>query len=71
MSELKPCPFCGGQAVPVYSNKGSLYTGNILMLSAEGTIKCKKCEVRLPRIYSRVSKAIEAWNRRAKDDRQM
>ena len=66
---LKPCPFCGGEAVPVYSNKGSLYTSNILMLSERGTVKCKKCEVRLPRIYSRVSKAIEVWNKRAEPSR--
>ena len=65
MKDLKPCPFCGGEAVPVYSNKGSLYTCNILMLSERGTVKCKKCGVRLPRIYSRVSKAIDVWNKRA------
>ncbi len=68
MTELKSCPFCGGEAVPVYSDKGSLYTSNILMLSAKGTVKCKKCEVRLQRIYSRVGKAIEAWNKRAESE---
>lgn len=67
---LKHCPFCGGEAVPVYSDKGSLYTSNILMLGEKGTVKCKKCEVRLPRIYSRVSKAIEAWNKRAEPTEQ-
>lgn len=65
MTELKPCPFCGGEATPVYCENGSQYTSNIMMINKRGTVKCKRCEIRLPRIYSRVSKAIEAWNRRA------
>lgn len=67
MSDLKPCPFCGGEAVPVYCEHGSKYMSNVLRLSNRGTIKCKRCEVELPRMYSRVSKAIEAWNRRVSD----
>ena len=67
MIELKPCPFCGGEATPVYCENGNRYTSNILYLSKRGTIKCQKCEVVLPRTYSSVSKAIEAWNRRAND----
>ena len=65
MAELKPCPFCGGEATPVYCENGSQYTSNILYINKRGTVKCKRCGIRLPRIYSRVSKAIEAWNRRA------
>ena len=68
MSELKSCPFCGGEATPVYCENGSQYTSNIMYLNKRGTIKCKCCEVRLPRIYSKISKAIEAWIRRAKDE---
>ena len=63
--ELKPCPFCGGEATPVYCEYGDRYTSNVLYLSKRGTVKCKKCEVYLPRVYRTVSKAIEAWNRRA------
>ena len=66
--EIKNCPFCGGEGVPVYCENGSQYTSNVLHLSKRGTVKCKKCEIRLPRVYSRVSKAIESWNRRISDD---
>ena len=69
-TELKPCPFCGGEATPVYCENGSSYTSNVLIVSKRGTVKCKKCEIRLPRIYSRVSKAIEAWNRRADNEQR-
>ena len=66
MNDLKPCPFCGGNATPVYRHEnGDLYTSNILMLSVSGTVKCKKCGVQLPKIYNRVSYAIKVWNRRA------
>lgn len=65
MSELKHCPFCGGEAEPVYFEHGNKYRSNILYLSKHGTIRCKRCGVELPGVYSRVSKAIESWNRRA------
>ena len=61
---LKECPICGGEATPLYCENGNRYTSNILYLSKRGTIKCKKCELTLPRVYSRVSKAIEVWNTR-------
>lgn len=70
MDELKPCPFCGGKAVPIYCENGSSYTSNILYLSKRGTIKCSKCEIRLPRVYRRISRAIEAWNRRVDNAEQ-
>ena len=66
--ELKRCPFCGGEATPVYIEKGSRYTSNVLYLQKSGTIKCKKCEIELPRRYSKITKAIETWNRRANDE---
>lgn len=66
--ELKPCPFCGGEAAPVYCERGSKYRSNVLYLSKRGTIRCKRCKVELPRVYSRVSKAAEAWNRRASNE---
>jgi tRNA(Ile2) C34 agmatinyltransferase TiaS len=52
MAELKPCPFCGGEAA---------------FIGETATIKCKKCGgafiVTNPFI-SRMESA-EAWNRRA------
>lgn len=68
MTKLKPCPFCGGEAVIVYVENGNRYTSNILYKSKRGTIKCKRCEVTLPRVYSRVSKAIDKWNIRKGGD---
>lgn len=62
---IKPCPFCGGKAVPVYVDKnGNRWRSNLTYLSYRGTVKCAHCEIELPRIYSRVSKAIERWNKR-------
>lgn len=71
MSELKPCPFCGGKAQVRYYGKGSGpfgYTSNILMRSEPGCVVCLKCEATIPK-YSRmrVCRAIEAWNRRVGD----
>jgi len=63
--ELKPCPFCGGKAdliiVPGYFQQG---------LSSSGwLVKCLAgCCNQMP--YASDHDAIEAWNRRAKDDRQ-
>lgn len=67
MTELKRCPFCGGMATPVYYdlNQDVGYRSNILHKGKRGTIKCKKCEVQLPRIYKTVGYAIDVWNRRA------
>lgn len=66
MNELKPCPFCGGEATPIYYDlpQDSYYTSNVYYLNKRGSIKCKKCEIALPRIYRTVSKAAEVWNRR-------
>lgn len=65
--ELKPCPFCGGNAVPVYCEHGSRYTSTVIYPLKRGTVKCKKCEVCLPEVYNTVTLASEAWNRRAGD----
>ena len=53
MSELKPCPFCGGEA------EFSIFD-NIC------NVVCKEC--RIGTRYEHVSeheKAVKAWNRRA------
>lgn len=67
ITELELCPFCGEEATVVYCENGSEYTSNVLYLNKRGTVRCKHCEIRLPRIYRRVGNAIEAWNRRAED----
>ena len=59
---MRPCPFCGGEATPVYCEHGSRYTSNVLYPLKKGTVKCKKCEVCLPRVYKTVARAIKVWN---------
>lgn len=52
MNELKPCPFCGGEA------RINAYGFN------QYSVDCKICWVETPR-KSGVKNAIESWNRRA------
>ena len=61
MKELKPCPFCGGEALlePYEARKGY-----------EASIQCNSCLGRMISITyddekTAVKKVIEAWNRRA------
>lgn len=55
--ELKPCPFCGGEAktkssVDVFGHEGFF------------SVLCRKCYVRTG-CYETEAEVIEAWNRRA------
>ena len=61
MSEqkLKPCPFCGGEAKLKIIPK---YYGDIYW------VKCEECNAETPSDFEK-DEAIEAWNRRANDDR--
>lgn len=61
MTELKPCPFCGGEAEMAtehyYDDKKISY------------VVCKRCDARggfflVSPKYASEAKAIEAWNRR-------
>ena len=63
MKKLKPCPFCNGEPIYVYPEMKSI--SDMRFASKNGTIKCSKCGVVLPHIYSSISKAEVAWNRRA------
>lgn len=67
MVKLKPCPFCGGEAYArfVKDNKPFGYT----------SVECRSCGAvpYVHQVYSgkkedAVLGAIEAWNRRAKDE---
>ena len=64
MIELKPCPFCGGEAELSegrFDGKNTSY------------VMCKRCASQgefffvSPR-YASAEKAIEAWNRRMRDE---
>ena len=54
MSELKPCPFCGGRAIMVY-----------LQYSGYRYVRCEGecCEQSMT--YETTEEAIYKWNRRA------
>lgn len=52
--ELKPCPFCGGEA--------ELITRN---MAPDAFVKC---ENNCPRMCSDDEKAIDEWNKRAKEE---
>ena len=63
MNELKPCPFCGGDALLShdYEGIGSSY------------VRCGKCgleSIRFIRAFDTASddRAAEFWNRRADND---
>ena len=65
MTELKPCPFCGGNAKLVeYWLKGVCNTKHFF-------VQCKQCGVRKDNHhngYKTREKAIDGWNERAKMD---
>ena len=63
MSDLKPCPFCGGTPRIVFNAKRKNTYGQ----EVEGTaIGCENCEATM--FYRSRRLAIEAWNRRVDDD---
>lgn len=54
MSELKKCPFCGGEAVVSWNFRYEVYE-----------VQCTKCNGTYTHWYGCVDEEIEAWNRRA------
>lgn len=67
MTELKPCPFCNGQAEERYLKRKGLLARFVFPYSTHYVyIRCAGCgatsEVKLTS-----EGAIEAWNRRAND----
>ena len=69
MSELKPCPFCGGEA-KVTKDRDCWGHGEFVL---KVYVMCKSCHSQGKPIYDRdvwpenqmEVEAIEAWNRRA------
>ena len=59
MTELKKCPFCGGEAEVKSYDPFDGYQGNCKLW----LIQCAGCGVLLKRRMEK--EAIEAWNRRA------
>ena len=64
MAELKPCPFCGGEAELRHEHSATGFS----------YIKCVKCHLSspmFPRSYDKASDEVATnfWNRRAEDGR--
>ena len=62
--ELKPCPFCGGEAE----------LNHEFMPIEKSYVRCRKCDINGQAFgkafgYASDDKAIEAWNRRVEDDK--
>ena len=80
MPELKPCPFCGGEAEIKCNSYGTQKNEEIDRFARYFSIRCTKCRCELPRQFqvtfdysldtgvraneSDLLKGIEAWNRR-------
>lgn len=60
MSELKPCPFCGG--VPEHE----IFHDGFFMMCR---VTCGKCGAEITRVFELGGEAICDWNRRADNDR--
>mgnify|MGYP001497897136 CR=1 FL=1 len=58
MVELKPCPFCGGEAVLAFDANDT----EITCLP-----HCRKCDGMIERWFTDADEAAAAWNRRADD----
>lgn len=63
MTELKSCPFCGGEARLLLNAKRKIYGKDEYRTGVVAC--CYVCEARM--FYGSEKLAIEAWNRRAKD----
>ena len=60
MSELKPCPFCGGE--------GCVQEHVFIGLTSTFGVVCLDCCCETRQFYYTKEDAIEAWNRRADDE---
>ena len=61
MSELKPCPFCGGEAAGViYHNEECTYIRHY--------VRCRRCDARTGK-HKTYEFAENAWNRRDDNER--
>ena len=61
MFELKPCPFCGG-------NARLLVNGGVRVICTRCYVSTRVLKDELESASSAVELSVEAWNRRAKND---
>ena len=57
MTELKPCPFCGSKHICIKKTNVGTW------------LQCERCFVEI-NLYRTEEEAIDAWNRRAEDDKR-
>ena len=62
MTELKPCPFCGGKA------ELKTFWGGFHIRRYINVVQCTSCRANSGE-WKIKPKAIEAWNRRVTDER--
>lgn len=65
MDELKPCPFCGGEAFLHFDAETRAVHKNITGKEIGNWVTCKKCFAESGYCHT-TEAAIEAWNRRVK-----
>lgn len=59
MDNLKPCPFCGGEAEhEIFDDGFFIYC----------RVECKPCGVMMTKAYTTGNEGITAWNRRVNDE---
>ena len=67
MAELKPCPFCGGEAEEAYMKRKKLFAKfRFPYVTHIVYIRCEVCGATSSLKWTREN-AIEAWNRRVGD----
>lgn len=59
MTDLKPCPFCGGEPYLRYFHRDDPRYDN-----SETSVHCTDCGVHISRCGHRVEEVMELWNRR-------
>ena len=62
MRTLKPCPFCGGEAV--LEDLGRYETNGRYF------VRCSKCEIAQENLWATKQTAVKRWNRRVNNDIQ-
>ena len=64
MDDLKPCPFCGGQAHAVWNAQIKVRNGTGTHTGIGVCIYCENCDAEIRTTQTHLAK--EMWNRRAK-----
>ena len=73
MAELKPCPFCGGEASHWFTSLDGSCISNVggnLWGCSHHIIRCKKCGIQT-KVYATNKNCYNAWNRRAEDENKI